>query len=149
MTRFRYESQAEKVRPRAVLVTVAIGKAPDFDTSEELTELAQSDALEVAGIVRARRDKPDPATLLGSGKVREIADLARSYGADVVIFDATLTAAQERNLVKALETGVMDRTELILSIFERRARSGEGRLQVELAKLEHLSTRLVRGWTHL
>ena len=102
MTRFRYESQAEKVRPRAVLVTVAIGKTPDFDTSEELTELAQSDALEVAGIVRARRDKPDPATLLGSGKVREIADLARSYGADVVIFDATLTAAQERNLVKAL-----------------------------------------------
>lgn len=149
MTHFRYERQAENTRPRAILVTVSIGRSPIFDTSEELNELALSDALEVVGLVRCRRDRPDPATLLGSGKVQEIGDLVRAYKADVVIFDATLTAAQERNLVKALETGVMDRTELILSIFERRARSGEGRLQVELAKLEHLSTRLVRGWTHL
>lgn len=130
-------------------MTVVIGRETFLDSGEELAELARSDALEVVGSVRARRDRPDAATLLGSGKVEEIRDLAKSYKADVVIFDAALSAAQERNLSRILGTGVLDRTELILSIFERRARSGEGRLQVELAKMEHLSTRLVRGWTHL
>ncbi len=130
-------------------MTVVIGRETFLDSTEELAELARSDALEVVGSVRARRDRPDAATLLGSGKVEEIRDLAKSYKADVVIFDAALSAAQERNLSRILGTGVLDRTELILSIFERRARSGEGRLQVELAKMEHLSTRLVRGWTHL
>lgn len=130
-------------------MTVVIGRETFLDSGEELAELARSDALEVVGSVRARRDRPDAATLLGSGKIEEIRDLAKSYKADVVIFDAALSAAQERNLSRILGTGVLDRTELILSIFERRARSGEGRLQVELAKMEHLSTRLVRGWTHL
>jgi len=148
-TKFRYESAREKVLARALLVTVALGREAFFDAGEELTELARSDALDVVGLLKARRDKPDPATFLGSGKVEEIRDLAKAYRADVVIFDAALTAAQERNLARSLETGVMDRTELILSIFERRAKSREGKLQVELAKLEHLATRLVRGWTHL
>ena len=128
---------------------MALGRNPFFDNGEEITELARSDALEVVGLIRARRDKPDPATLLGSGKVEEIRNLAKSTQADVVIFDAALSPAQERNLARSIEVGVMDRTELILSIFERRAKGGEGRLQVELAKLEHLATRLVRGWTHL
>ena len=149
MTKFRYESAKERVLPRALIVSVALGRNPFFDNGEEITELARSDALEVVGLIRARRDKPDPATLLGSGKVEEIRNLAKSTQADVVIFDAALSPAQERNLARSIEVGVMDRTELILSIFERRAKGGEGRLQVELAKLEHLATRLVRGWTHL
>ena len=149
LTKFRYDSARENILPRALLVSVAIGRTPFFDKGEEISELARSDALEVVGLIQARRDKPDPATLLGSGKVEEIRELAKTTSADVVIFDATLTAAQERNLARSLEIGVMDRTELILSIFERRAKGGEGKLQVELAKLVHLSTRLVRGWTHL
>ena len=101
------------------------------------------------GLTEAHRDKPDPATYLGSGKIEEIATAAREAGADVLIFDTPLSAAQERNIEKAAHIAVLDRTELILEIFQKRAKSREGRLQVELAKLEHLSTRLVRGWTHL
>lgn len=99
--------------------------------------------------MQAKRDKPDPATFLGSGKIEELGELAREAGADVVLFDIALSAAQERNIERALGIAVMDRTELILEIFRKRAKSREGRLQVELARLEHLSTRLVRGWTHL
>ena len=99
--------------------------------------------------MQAKRDKPDPATFLGSGKIEELGELAREAGADVVLFDIALSAAQERNIERAVNIAVMDRTELILEIFRKRAKSREGRLQVELARLEHLSTRLVRGWTHL
>lgn len=105
--------------------------------------------MEVAGLTEAHRDRPDPATYLGSGKISEIASLARGAGAEVLVFDTALSAAQERNIERASGLPVLDRTELILEIFQRRAKSREGRLQVELAKLEHLSTRLVRGWTHL
>lgn len=105
--------------------------------------------MEAAGLTEAHRDRPDPATYLGSGKISEIASLARGAGAEVLVFDTALSAAQERNIERASGLPVLDRTELILEIFQRRAKSREGRLQVELAKLEHLSTRLVRGWTHL
>lgn len=130
-------------------MTVALGRERHFDAGEELTELVRSDGLEPVGLMQARRDKPDPATYLGSGKIDEIAELAKAANADVIVFDAALSAAQERNIANVAELAVMDRTELILEIFRRRAKSKEGRLQVELARLDHLSTRLVRGWTHL
>ena len=97
----------------------------------------------------AKRDKPDPATYLGSGKIEELKEEIKQAGAGVVVFDVALTAAQQRNIERAIDCAVLDRTQLILEIFRRRAKSREGRLQVELAHLEHLSTRLVRGWTHL
>ena len=149
MTKFQFDSAREAQAARAFLVTVALGRPALADAAEELSELVRSDALEPVGLLQARRDKPDPATYLGSGKIEEIKGLAKAAGADVVVFDAALSAAQERNIANALGIAVMDRTELILEIFRRRAKSREGRLQVELARLEHLSTRLVRGWTHL
>ncbi|MBC2637383.1 GTPase HflX, partial [Citrobacter braakii] len=92
---------------------------------------------------------PDPATFAGKGKVAEILDLANAGEADIVLFNHELSPAQQRNLERALQRRVVDRNALILDIFALRARSHEGKLQVELAQLEHLSTRLVRGWTHL
>lgn len=130
-------------------MTVAVGRTFYQDSAEELRLLALSDGLEPCGIMQAKRDKPDPATFLGSGKIDELGEHAKSAGADVIVFDIALSAAQERNIARRLEMPVMDRTELILEIFRARAKSREGRLQVELARLEHLSTRLVRGWTHL
>lgn len=149
MAKFQFDSAREAKAARAFLVTVAIGRPSLADAAEEMTELVRSDALEPVGLMQARRDKPDPATYLGSGKIEEIKGLAVASGADVIVFDAALSAAQERNIANATGLAVMDRTELILEIFRRRAKSKEGRLQVELARLEHLSTRLVRGWTHL
>ena len=99
--------------------------------------------------MQAKREKPDPATFLGSGKIEELGILAKEAEVDVVVFDIALSAAQERNIERLIGIPVLDRTELILDIFRQRAKSREGRLQVELARLEHLSTRLVRGWTHL
>jgi GTP-binding protein HflX len=98
---------------------------------------------------RARRHSPDAATYAGKGKVEEVAAEVAAHGADLVIFNHELSAGQERNLERALQCRVIDRTSLILDIFAQRAQSSEGKLQVELAQLEHLSTRLVRGWTHL
>ena len=149
MAKFQFDSAREAEAARAFLVTVALGRPALADAAEELTELVRSDALQPVGLMQARRDKPDPATYLGSGKIEEIKGLAEASRADVVIFDAALSAAQERNIANIIGKPVMDRTELILEIFRRRAKSKEGRLQVELARLEHLSTRLVRGWTHL
>ena len=149
LTKFRFESAREAERPRAFLVTAAVGRTVYADAAEELAELVTSDGLDVAGALSARRDKPDPATYLGSGKIEEIKALAESTHSQVIVFDAALTAAQERNIAQATGLAVMDRTELILQIFQKRAKSREGRLQVELARLEHLATRLVRGWTHL
>ena len=99
--------------------------------------------------VLARRERPDSAFFLGSGKVREIAALAQEHRADTVMFDVALSPVQQRNLERELAVAVLDRTALILAIFGQRAKSREGKLQVELAQLEHLATRLVRGWTHL
>lgn len=149
MTKFRFDSTREAEAARAFLVTVAVGRERHFDAGEELTELVRSDNLEPVGLIQARRDKPDPATYLGSGKIEEIKMLAKGARADCIVFDASLSAAQQRNISNVAELPVLDRTELILEIFRRRAKSKEGRLQVELARLEHLSTRLVRGWTHL
>ena len=108
----------------------------------------------VAAIIAGRRERPDAATFAGSGKVEEIRDAVQEHQATSVVFDHALSAVQVRNLEKALAEGgkpvrVLDRTDLILEIFAQRARSHEGKLQVELAQLQHASTRLVRGWTHL
>lgn len=148
MTVFQID-QAEEKSPRAYLVCISTSKAPLPDAPQELTELARSDALDPVGIMLAKRDKPDPATYLGSGKIEELREEVEHLNIGVVVFDVALTAAQQRNIERIIKVAVLDRTQLILEIFQRRAKSREGRLQVELARLEHLSTRLVRGWTHL
>jgi GTP-binding protein HflX len=121
----------------------------DEESREEFYRLAESAGLDVVGELRAPRDQPDPKFLIGSGKVEEIAALVREESIGLVLVNARLSPVQERNLVRHLKVNVLDRTTLILDIFAQRARSHEGKLQVELAQLRHLSTRLVRGWTHL
>lgn len=148
MTVFQIDSAEEK-SPRAYLVCISTSRIIIADATEELTELVRSDALEPVGLMMAKRDKPDPATYLGSGKIGELADEVKRLDIGVVVFDVALSAAQQRNIERIVGVAVLDRTQLILEIFQRRAKSREGRLQVELARLEHLSTRLVRGWTHL
>lgn len=134
---------------RAVLVCLDFGDPDYLDSLLELKELAASAGIDTLDVVRGKRSRPDPATFAGSGKVEEIAAAANGYAADVVIFNHALSAAQERNLERELQCRVVDRTTLILDIFAQRAKSHEGKLQVELAQLKHISTRLVRGWTHL
>jgi GTP-binding protein HflX len=116
---------------------------------DELSELARSSGLVVVKNLKVNRNFADAKYFIGSGKVDELADLVKELELDLVIFSSGLSPSQERNLEKSLECQVMDRTGLILDIFSLRARSFEGKLQVELAQLRHLSTRLVRGWTHL
>lgn len=130
-------------------VTVTVGREVFKDSAEEIRELSVSCGYEVVGITQARREKPDPKFFLGSGKIQEIKEEAHSQKAVILIFDVALSPAQQRNIEKETGLSVLDRTELILEIFRQRAKTKEGRLQVELARLEHLSTRLVRGWTHL
>ncbi len=135
--------------PSVVLVGVDFG-LPHFDQPlEELGLLAQTAGFWVAERVTCKRKAPDPALFVGSGKVEEIKLLAQASGASEVLFDQSLSPAQQRNLERALGLPVNDRTLLILQIFAQRARSHEGKLQVELARLQYLSTRLVRRWTHL
>ena len=134
---------------RAVLVQLDFG---DGDYAERLSEfelLAMSAGASQAALIKGRRQAPDAATFAGKGKVAEIGAAASDAGAELVLFNHELTAAQQRNLEKALERRVIDRSALILDIFALRAKSREGQLQVELAQLQRLSTRLVRGWTHL
>ncbi len=131
------------------MVSVAHGRRDDPDAIEELTQLVASAGLTPAGHVAVRRDRPDPAHYVGGGKVDEIKALATATDAGIVVFDVALSPAQQRNLERTLGIWVLDRTALILDIFSQRARSREGKLQVELAQLQHLSTRLVRGWSHL
>ncbi len=135
---------------RAILVGVEIGRSSSFDESlDELALLAESAGdLPVARII-ARRKSPDPALFVGSGKADEIKLLVAMHQAEVVLFDQALGAAQQRNLERHLGVAVADRTMLILEIFGDRAQSHEGKLQVELARLQYLSTRLVRRWSHL
>jgi GTP-binding protein HflX len=134
---------------RVILAALDFGD-PDFAESvAELRLLASGAGLEVRGEVQGKRSRPDAALFVGSGKADEIAALVLASEADVVIFNHELSPAQERNLERRLQCRVIDRTSLILDIFARRANSAEGKLQVELAQLQHLSTRLVRGWTHL
>ncbi|MBK6742008.1 MAG: GTPase HflX [Hydrogenophilales bacterium] len=132
-----------------VLASLDFGD-PDYKESlVELVLLAESAALKVAQIVQGRRDRPDAAFFAGSGKADEIAEAARLSESGLVIFNHELSPVQERNLERRMQCRVLDRTALILHIFALRARSNEGKLQVELAQLRHYSTRLVRGWTHL
>jgi GTP-binding protein HflX len=133
----------------AVLIGLDFGEADYQESFAELRELATSAGLKTLGVVTGRRERPDPALFAGKGKVEEIAAAVEETGAQVAIFNHQLSPAQERNLEKRLNCRVVDRTSLILDIFAQRARSHEGKIQVELAQLEHLATRLVRGWTHL
>ncbi|MBF7689072.1 ribosome rescue GTPase HflX [Acinetobacter rathckeae] len=133
---------------RAILVHVSVQILQDLD-AEEFQLLAQSAGADILEQITAQRQKPDPKLFIGSGKAEEIAERVQSLEAELVIFDHALSPAQERNLEKVFKCRVIDRTGLILDIFAQRARTHEGKLQVELAQLEHLSTRLVRGWTHL
>jgi len=134
---------------RAALVGVDFG-AVDFSASlEELALLASSAGAEPIDTITAKRNAPDPAYFVGSGKADEIGVAAKAAGAELVIFNHALSPAQQRNLERRLELRVIDRTSLILDIFAQRAKSHEGKLQVELAQLQHLATRLIRGWTHL
>ena len=145
---FQYEKGAGG--PQKVwLVVVTLARQIHKDAAEELTELARSCGYDVQGITEAKREKPDPKTFLGSGKIEEVAQLARDSGSTILIFDVVLSPAQQRNIEITTKLAVLDRTSLILEIFRQRAKTKEGRLQVELARLTHLSTRLVRGWTHL
>ncbi len=139
----------EKRGIEAVLVAVDFGEPGFSESLEELRELASSAKAGVLAVVTGRRASPDSATYLGSGKLDEVAAILAETGANLVIFNHELSAAQQRNLENRLKCRVVDRTSLILDIFSQRAKSAEGKLQVELAQLEHLSTRLIRGWTHL
>jgi len=135
---------------RVVLVGVDFGKGQHFDpTLDELALLAESAGDVPVERVIARRKAPDPALFVGSGKADEIKTLVQMHGAECVIFDQALSPAQQRNLERALGVAVADRTALILEIFAQRAQSHEGKLQVELARLQYLSSRLVRRWSHL
>lgn len=134
---------------RAVLVQLDLGQGACEERLSELKLLAISAGASVEAVVSGRRAAPDPALFAGKGKVEEIAEALRVHEGDLVIFNHALSPAQQRNLERALERRVVDRTALILDIFALRARSHEGKLQVELAQLSHLATRLVRGWTHL
>jgi GTP-binding protein HflX len=130
-------------------VGVGIGRPVDPNDTVEFRALAASAGVVGAALVLASRARPDPKYFVGSGKAEEIRASADEHNADVVLVDQTLTPSQERNLEKLTGRRVLDRNGLILDIFAQRARSFEGKLQVELAQLSHLSTRLVRGWTHL
>jgi len=133
-----------------VLVGVDLGHGSSFDPSlDELALLAASAGDETVARVTAKRKAPDPALFVGSGKADEIKLLVQTHGAHGVIFDQSLSPAQQRNLERHLGVPVADRTALILEIFAARAQSHEGKLQVELARLQYLSTRLVRRWSHL
>jgi GTPase len=134
---------------RAVLVGVGIGHPVDPNDAAEFSALAASAGTIEVGAVVANRAKPDPKYFVGSGKAEEIRAFAEQHHADLILVDQTLTPSQERNLEKLTGRRVLDRNGLILDIFAQRARSFEGKLQVELAQLSHLATRLVRGWTHL
>lgn len=134
---------------RAILVGLDFGEFDHSESVDELRQLSSSAGVEELGLVGGRRERPDPAFFAGSGKVDEIERLAAELGADIVVFNHDLAPAQQRNLENRFQRRVVDRTSLILDIFAQRARSHEGKLQVELAQLQHLATRLKHGWSHL
>jgi GTPase len=134
---------------RAALVSVDFGKGDFAASLEELSLLTRSAGAEPVTTIIGRRASPDAAMFVGSGKAGEVADAVADHQLDLVIFNHALSPAQQRNLERFLKVRVIDRTSLILDIFAQRAQSHEGKVQVELAQLQHLATRLVRGWTHL
>lgn len=133
----------------ALLIQPHAGGPPEEGLLEEFADLAKSAGATVAAVLTARIDRPNAAMLIGSGKLAEVKAAADATGADLILVNHPLSPGQERNLERALERRVVDRTGLILDIFSQRAHSAEGKLQVELAQLKHMATRLVRGWTHL
>ena len=134
---------------RAVLIHAAVGRVPDSSERAEFAELTRSAGAEVVAEIASSSRRPNARHFVGKGKLAEVLDAIALHGADIVICSAALSPSQERNLERELRCRVLDRSGLILDIFAQRARSFEGKLQVELAQLKHLSTRLVRGWTHL
>jgi GTPase len=142
-------SQQADPSVRTILVGVDLGLANFDSTLDELGQLAQTAGMEPVARVVCKRRAPDAALFVGTGKADEIKLLAQSLGAQEILFDQSLSPGQQRNLERRLEMPVNDRTFLILEIFAQRARSHEGKLQVELARLQYLSTRLVRRWSHL
>lgn len=133
----------------ALLIQPLTDHSAEDGALEEFADLTRSAGATVAGSLAVRIHRPNPSTLLSSGKLKEIKETADATGADLILINHSLSPVQERNLEKSLERRVIDRTGLILDIFAQRACSHEGKLQVELAQLRHLATRLVRGWTHL
>ncbi len=138
-----------EVPDTAILVSIDFGNGDHTDRLQELQQLAYSAQLQILAIIEGKRSRPDPTTYIGNGKVAELAQVVTQTKVPLVIFNHDLSPAQQRNLSLRLNCNVIDRTSLILDIFAQRAKSYEGKLQVELAQLEHLATRLVRGWTHL
>ncbi len=134
---------------RAVLVQVDFGQANIEEDIEELSSLAISAGADPVALLTAKRNAPDARIFIGKGKLEELKTTVKLAEADIVLFNHSLSPSQERNLEKELQCRVLDRAGLILDIFAQRARTFEGKLQVELAQLRHISTRLVRGWTHL
>ena len=134
---------------RAVLVRLGIGAQVEVEDLREFTQLAVSAGAQPVATVTGRRDRPDPRFFMGSGKADEVRVVAEEAGAEVILVDHALSPSQERNLEQLTGRRVLDRNGLILDIFAQRARSFEGKLEVELAQLKHIATRLVKGWTHL
>ncbi|KZN28742.1 ribosome rescue GTPase HflX [Pseudoalteromonas luteoviolacea] len=140
----RYEAGEQ-----AVLVHIEFPNEGDREDLQELEMLVSSAGVSSVAVVQGSRQAPHPKLFVGTGKAEEIAEIVRTYKADVIIFNHQLSPSQERNLERVCRCRVLDRTTLILDIFAQRARTHEGKLQVELAQLRHISTRLIRGWTHL
>jgi GTP-binding protein HflX len=135
---------------KTLLVYVDLPNNRNLQNSEsEFEILAKSSGLEIKKVIQIQRKTIDPQYFIGSGKIEEVADIIEDLDIELVIFSSDLSPSQERNLERKIKCRIIDRTRLILDIFALRARSFEGKLQVELAQLKHLSTRLVRGWTHL
>jgi GTP-binding protein HflX len=144
------ERSAAAADPQAaIIVCLDLGDAYYEESVEEVVRLVQSAGVRRYRVINGKRSRPDPRLYAGTGKVQEIARAAAEINAMYVVFNHALSPAQERNVEKQIVRRVMDRTELILEIFAQRAKTSEGKLQVELAQLQHLSTRLVRGWSHL
>ena len=133
----------------AIIVCLDFGDDEYEESVEEVVRLVESAGVRRHVVIGGKRERPDPKFYAGSGKIAEVLRAAEALNAAFVVFNHALSPAQERNVEKAVQRRVMDRTELILEIFAQRAQTSEGKLQVELARLQHLSTRLVRGWSHL
>ena len=133
----------------ACVISINFGDNDFEESVEEIKELVLSADMKIVSTVNIKRSAPDPKYFLGSGKAEEVKFIIQESHADTVIFNHNLSPSQERNLEKHFSTRILDRTALILFIFAKRAKSHEGKLQVELAQLDHLSTRLIKGWSHL
>ena len=144
-----FELERPRGGERALLVHNNFPNQPDQDDLAEFVELVHSANVENVDLIIGSKHQPSAKTFIGKGKLEEVAAQVSARDIDVVLFNHALSPSQERNLEQLLQCRVLDRTGLILDIFAQRAQSFEGKLQVELAQLKHLSTRLVRGWTHL